>query len=277
MVGTALGYAVVGSFDWDLFILALLSMMALHSGANIVNDYYDHLSGNDWVNRNVTPFSGGRRFIQEGILSPRATLITALVFLAIGVGIGLVILWLTRSVFILGLGLAGLLGGFFYTAKPVQLGYRAAGEVVIALLFGLMPVYGAYYLQTGALDVIVLGPALVVSGLIFLVILINEFPDKDADARVRKQTLVVRLGIPAAVWIYRIVLLSSYGFAAVMLRSKTTFFAGLFYVLTLPLAVLALRATHTRDLITPGNVRANQLTVLMHALGAVSLTAGLMV
>jgi 1,4-dihydroxy-2-naphthoate octaprenyltransferase len=272
-----LGYTMAGSFDGGLFVLALLSMIALHSGANIVNDYYDHLSGNDWVNRNVTPFSGGRRFIQDNILSPRETLTTALMFLAIGAGIGLVILWLTRSVFILGLGVVGVLGGGFYTARPVQLGYRAAGEVVIALLFGLMPVYGAYYLQTGTLDMIVLGPALVVSALIFLVILINEFPDKDADARVHKQTLVVCLGIPAAIWIYRIVLLSSYGFAAVMLRSKTTFFAGLFYVLTLPLAVMAFDATNSRDLVTPGNYRASQWTVLLHAAGAVSLTAGLMV
>ncbi len=277
VVGSALGYAVAGALDWGLFVLALLSMMALHSGANIVNDYYDHLSGNDWVNRNVTPFSGGRRFIQEGILSPRATLITALVFLATGSGIGLVILWLTRSVFVLGLGVAGVLGGFFYTARPLQLGYRALGEAVIALLFGLMPVSGAYYLQTGSVHAIVLGPALVISALIFLVILINEFPDRQADAQVLKQTLVVRLGIPAAVGIYRLVLAGSFGIAVVMLGSKITFFAGLFYGLTMPLAFMAWRAANTRDLGTPGNFRASQGTVLMHALGSVSLTVGLMI
>jgi len=143
LVGSAAGYAVIGTFQPILFVLALLAIMALHSGANITNDYYDHLSGNDWVNKNPTPFSGGRRFIQEGTLSAKATLLAALFCLAAGSAIGLVILYLTRSVFILVLGLIGLLGGFFYTARPVQLGYRCIGEPVIALLFGLLPVFGS--------------------------------------------------------------------------------------------------------------------------------------
>jgi len=81
LVGSCLGYAVAGAFQLHLFILALLAIMALHAGANMTNDYFDHTSRNDWVNQNPTPFSGGRRYIQQGILSPRATLLTALFFL----------------------------------------------------------------------------------------------------------------------------------------------------------------------------------------------------
>ncbi len=129
-------------------------MMALHAGANIANDYFDSLSGNDWANKNVTPFSGGRQFIQQNILSPKATLAASLFCLALGALLGLVILYLTHSWFILILGLIGLLGGFFYTAPPVKLGYRGVGEIAIAFLFGILPVYGSYYLQTGAIDII---------------------------------------------------------------------------------------------------------------------------
>jgi len=195
-VGSALGYATAGTFQPMLFILAMLAIMALHAGANIANDYFDHTSGNDWLNRNPTPFSGGRRYIQEGILSPKATLIIALAALAVGSVIGIVIVWLTRSVFILILGLIGLLGGYFYTASPVRLGYRCIGEFVIALLFGLLPVYGSYYLQTQTIGQLPLLPACIVGILIFLVILVNEFPDIVADAAVNKRTLVVRFGVP---------------------------------------------------------------------------------
>lgn len=277
LVGSATGYAVLGTFQPVLFFLALLSIMALHSGANITNDYYDHVSGNDWVNKNPTPFSGGRRYIQEGILSARATLLMALFCFAAGSAIGLVILYLTRSVFILALGLTGLLGGFFYTARPIQLGYRCFGEAVIALLFGLLPVFGSYYLQTQSLNAVVLLPAFIVSILIFLVILVNEFPDSIADAAVGKRTLVVRFGIPTCVWIYRPVLIASFGLAIVMLFYRVTFFAGVFYLLTFPVAVFAIKLVNYEDLSKPGQYRASPMTILLHTAGSVVLAAGFVI
>jgi 1,4-dihydroxy-2-naphthoate octaprenyltransferase len=191
LVGSALGYAASGSFSVGLFVLAGLAIMALHAGANVINDYFDHLSRNDWVNENPTPFSGGSRFIQKGLLSPRATLLAGLAYLAIGSGIGLLIVLLTRSLFILGIGVVGVLGGFFYTAGPVRLGYRGIGEVVIGFLFGILPVYGSYYLQARSIDLLPLLPALIVAVLIFLVILINEFPDLAADVTVRIKALLL--------------------------------------------------------------------------------------
>ncbi len=276
LIGSATGYAFTGSFDWLLFALAAIGITALHSSANVTNDYFDHLSGNDWVNKNPTPFSGGRRFIQEGILSAKATFIMAIICLAVGSAIGLLILYLTRSVFILILGITGLLGGFFYTARPIQLGYRCFGEFVIAMLFGLFPVYGSYYLQAGRIDTIPLLPAVVVSILIFLVILINEFPDRPADAQVNKRTLVVWLGVPACVWIYRVSLSVTFAVAAVMLTTSLMFFAGLFYLLTLPLAIFAMRLANKDDLNRPGYFRASQSTVLLHTVGSLALSVGML-
>jgi len=287
LVGSTLGYAMAGVFHPHLFILALISIMAIHAGANMANDYFDHTSRNDWLNQNPTPFSGGSRYIQKGVLSPRAVLLTALIALAVGSAIGLVIVLITKSVFILILGLIGLLGGYFYTAPPVRLGYRCIGEPVIALLFGLLPVYGSYYLQTetiggprsaGTLGTVVLLPAVIVGILIFLVILVNEFPDLDADAAVNKKTLVVRFGVPAAIWIYRIALITSFIIAAAaMLIYPLCFFAGLFYLFVLPIAVLAIKFVNKEDLTTPGQYRANKITVLLHSIGALALTAGFIV
>jgi 1,4-dihydroxy-2-naphthoate octaprenyltransferase len=275
LVGSALGYAVAGTFDWLLFVLALLAIMALHGAANIINDYFDHLSRNDWLNENPTPFSGGRRFIQDGVLSPKATLLAGLGYLAVGCGIGLLIVWLTRSPVILGIGLLGALGGFFYTARPLQLGYRGVGEIVIGLLFGVLPVYGAYYLQAQLLDALPLLPALIVADLIFLVILINEVPDLPADAAVNKRTLVVLLGVSACVWVYRAALAATYAMAAAMLLHRTTLLAGALYLLTLPLAVFAMRLANAKDVTQPGRYRANQTTILLHNLGSAALAAGL--
>ncbi|NIU59307.1 MAG: 1,4-dihydroxy-2-naphthoate octaprenyltransferase [Phycisphaerae bacterium] len=278
LVGSCLGYATVGSFNWPLFILAMLAIMAIHSSANLSNDYFDHLSGNDWANDNPTPFSGGSRYIQKGILSPKAMLLAALVALAFGSALGVVIILLTQSVFILILGILGMFGGFFYTAPPLKLGYRYIGEIIIALLFGLLPVYGSYYLQTGLIDAVPLLPGCVVGILIFLVIFINEFPDLKADAAVDKRTLVVHFGVPASAWIYRSALIASFLIAAAaMLIYSSMFFAGLLYLITLPLAVLAIKSANKKDLTTPGQYRASRITVLFHAVGSLALTLGFII
>ena len=82
LVGSSLAYATTGSFNLGLFILALPAIMALQAGANITNDYFGHISGNDWANKNPTPFSGGRRFIQSQI----TVLLHAIGSLALTVG-----------------------------------------------------------------------------------------------------------------------------------------------------------------------------------------------
>jgi 1,4-dihydroxy-2-naphthoate octaprenyltransferase len=277
LVGSSLAYTITGSFNFLLFILAMLSIMALHAGANMANDYFDHLSKNDWNNNNVTPFSGGSRSIQKGRVSPKATLIAALSFLAIGSLIGLIIVILSKSIFILILGVIGLLGGFFYTAPPIKLGYRCVGEIVIAFLFGLLPVFGSYYLQTGTLDIIPLLPAVIVGILIFLIIFINEFPDLAADASVNKTTLIVRFGVPTSVWIYRIALISCFIFAAAMMFYRSMFLAGLLYLFTLPFAVLAVKSANKEDLTKPGQFKANQMTVILHTAGSLALTIGFII
>lgn len=278
LVGSAAGFAVMGTFDWPLFILAVVSIMLLHSGANLANDYFDHISGNDWVNRNPTQFSGGSRFIQDGILSAKTILRLSLFCLAAGIAIGILIVLLTRSFFIFALGFIGCLGGFFYTAPPLKLGYRSLGEVVIGFLFGILPVTGSFYLQTGTFDWLILLPAGIVAILIFLVILINEFADREADAAVKKKTLVVIFGVTAGVWIYRTALVMSYlaALIAIFLNGQL-FFSGLFYLLTVPIAFAAVQFANKRDLAAVGKLSANKVTILLHLVGGLALAIGFIV
>jgi len=278
LVGSALGYAVSSGFNLLLFAFALLAIMLLQGGANIVNDYFDHTSGNDWVNKNPTPFSGGRRFIQEGILSPGTTLLAGIAAMLIASAIGVVIVLLTKSMFILVLGLIGLFGGYFYTASPIRLGYHSIGEVIIGFLFGLLPVCGAYYLQTGVVDSIALLPGIIVGLLIFLIILVNEFPDADADAAVNKKTLVVKFGVTKAVWIYRTAVAAGYIAAiAIIMVYRNMFWAGLLYLFTLPIGIAAIKFVNKEDMVKPGQLKPSQITILLHTVGSLAITVGFII
>jgi len=110
LVGTSAGFAVAGSFNLALFMLALFAIICLQLGANLANEYFDHLSGNDRLNKNRNPFSGGSGLIQQGLTSPRTVLIAAWLAFALTATAGMVMLLITKSAFILALGLIGIFG-----------------------------------------------------------------------------------------------------------------------------------------------------------------------
>jgi 1,4-dihydroxy-2-naphthoate octaprenyltransferase len=197
-LGAAVAWYQTGCFHGGLFVLTVIAAVLLHAGANIANDYYDHLSRADDINPNYyTPFYGGSRMIQQGLMTPRATLIAALVCLGVAAAIGGVLTWL-RGWPVLALGLVGGLSGFFYTAPPLKLSYRGWGELAVALDFGVLMVAGAEYVQARTITAAGLVASIPVALLILLVLYVNQFPDAPSDAQAGKRHLVVRLGTARA-------------------------------------------------------------------------------
>ena len=203
-----------GSVRWGLAALSVGGVAVIQAGANLANDYFDHLSGTDPANRHATHFSGGSRVIQEGILSARAILAAALLCLAAGAACG-VYLWLaTPGHTLLWIGLAGVAIGWFYTAPPLRLSHHGLGELSIFLAFGVLPVMGVEWVQRGLLT-LEIGWAGVPAGLLVAAILVvNEFPDVEADAAAGKRHLVVRLGRRRAVALYEVLVLGAYAAVA---------------------------------------------------------------
>jgi 1,4-dihydroxy-2-naphthoate octaprenyltransferase len=278
IVGTAAGYAATGTVNWLLALLAVASIVCLNAGSNMLNDYFDHLSGNDWLNDNVTAFGGGSRYIQNGIVTPRQMLISGAGALATGCLIGLVIVLLTRSWFILALGIAGAAGGLFWTAPPVRFCYRFIGEPYIFLLFGPLPVYGAFYLQTGEFKTWPLWPGVIVGLLIAMVAEVNSFPDREADTKVDKRTFVVRYGVRAGVLLYRVCISGSFFIAwfSIIFVEQMVCPAGLL-TLTLPLALAAMWSANEDNLATPGCDTPNKFTIILHSAAGAAMTAGFII
>jgi 1,4-dihydroxy-2-naphthoate octaprenyltransferase len=189
------------------FFPALLTMifaLVAHAGANVVNDYYDDLSGCDGANKErVFPFTGGSRFIQNGVL-------TASEVKAFGYGLlGVVIppgLWLTfhSAPGLLAIGAAGLATGWAYSAPPLKLQSRGLGEFAIIAGWTLI-VMGSDYVQRGEFDFLALAAGLGFALLVADVLYINQFPDIRADALAGKRTLVVRLGARLSRWGYALI------------------------------------------------------------------------
>jgi 1,4-dihydroxy-2-naphthoate octaprenyltransferase len=179
-------------FSLGLAALTLLGAIAVHLGLNVTNDIFDTLSGADAVNFTPTKFSGGSRVLQYGLVNMRQMTALAAVFYAVGIIVGLVLVAIS-GLGLLWLGLAGILISYFYTAPPLRLVHRGLGELCVALGFGPIMVLGAYFVQTGHYALRPLILSIPVAILVMLILYANEVPDRFADAKAGKRTLVVRM------------------------------------------------------------------------------------
>jgi len=275
IVGGAVAYWETGTFLWGYWLATLVALVLLHAAANLANDYYDHLSRNDEINVEfISPFTGGSRFIQQQLTSPISILIAALLCLAAGSGIGLILVWL-RGWPILALGVVGGLSGFFYTADPLRLGYRGLGEIFIFLDFGVLAVLGTYYVQTRQFTLSAGAASIPVALLIAAVLWINQFPDYNADRAVDKRHWVVRLGRRRACYVYAAELLVALLAVPVFVTLGWLPPLTLIALLPLPVAISAMR-TAFRHYDQPNKLLpANVGTIVIHLATGLLLAVGL--
>ena len=273
----AMAWYVTHEFHWGYWVLTLLGMMFIHSGANLANDYYDHVSGNDEANVEfLRPFTGGSRLIQTGEVRARHILIASLISFAVGSAIGFYLVW-ARGLWILAFGAIGVISAFFYTAPPLKLGYRGIGEPFIALNFGILPAIGTYYVQAQELSWAAIAAGLPSTFLITAVLFINQFQDMKADASVGKRHWVVRLGRRRSRHIYFALVLAapiSLVAAVVLGWLPAAALIALAPVLMLP-GMFKAAYVHYED---PQKLApANAGTVGMHLLTGILVTVGIVI
>ena len=221
LLGCWLGFAAAHragvAIDGWLVAVATFFALVAHAGVNVINDYFDAHNGSDAANTGrVFPFTGGSRFIQNGVMSLEETgkYGRALFLVVIPAG-----LWLCTQVNLglIAFGVAGLLIGWAYSAPPLQLMSRGLGELSVVLGW-LVIVTGADYVLRGSYAwapwLVGMPFALLVGNILF----INEFPDREADALAGKATLVVRWGPEAAKWVYLLVMLLAHAWVVMAIE-----------------------------------------------------------
>lgn len=208
LAGCLLGFATAWSSGVTLKVAMAVATLWLallaHAGINVLNDYYDHLNGTDEANTGrIFPFTGGSRFIQNGVLTPTQTLAFGLFLFALVVAGGL---WLTANSGkgLFWIGLAGLFIGWAYSAAPFKLNSRGLGEACVVAGF-LLIVAGADFVQRGAYANLPWLAGLPYALLTTNILFINQFPDREADAIAGKHHWVVRLAPEQAVSMYALI------------------------------------------------------------------------
>jgi 1,4-dihydroxy-2-naphthoate octaprenyltransferase len=259
-------------FDWGLLWLTMIGTALANAGCNLANDYFDHRSGDDLLTR-ATPFSGGSKVIQEGLLSPTQVRNASIISLVLCAAIGLYLNARTGGWILLLVGVIGIVIAWFYTAPPLRLGSRSGvGEVVCVLGCGPVIAFGAYFVQTKALTWAGLVAGLPIGLLMGLVLFINEFQDVEADAAVGKRTLVVVMGTKAARRLLAATFAVAYALVVALALTDVLPRASLLVLVTLPIASFAALRAHRYHADRPRLLPANAAVVATHLVSGIILT-----
>jgi 1,4-dihydroxy-2-naphthoate octaprenyltransferase len=272
LVGSGLAFSVQHSVNVFWLIVSAVGIYLIEIGKNAANEYIDYESGVDrFVEpQNRTPFSGGKKTIVQGKLT-----LTEVKAIAVGTFVAAAVIGLLIMVYreprVFWVGALGLFLSIFYSLPPFKFAYRGLGELMVGITFGPLITLGMFMVLTNTVDVMVVITAIPIGALIANVLWINQYPDYEADARGRKRNWVVRLGKKRAVKVYGLLFAVAYfGFVilAVLYRNPV----WLLGLISLPIAIRAVKtaAKHFDDI--PSLVSANAGTVKVYAITGLSMT-----
>ncbi len=239
---------------WPQALLATVLALLAHAAVNVINDVADHHNGTDAANTaRVFPFTGGSRFIQNGVLDASQMALLAQALTAAVILGGCVLVW-HGGIWLLGIGFIGVSLGWAYSAPPLRLNSRGLGELTVLTCFLLLP-QGMQVVLSGRPDGGLVWLSLPFALLTTAILYINQFPDREADALAGKRHWVVRLSLAAAVAGYGLLILLAYACLMVAVALGKLPSACLAALLTAPLSVFALVRLH-RDAASPAQLRS---------------------
>jgi len=231
-----------GAFDLGHALLGFVGLLLCHISVNVLNDYFDYRSGIDLKTRR-TPFSGGSGLLPAAALKPahvlRFGVASFLLALPIGVYFVLVSGWL-----LLPLLVVAALCILLYTPLLTKSGWP---EWSPGVGLGALPILGTYFIQTGEYT-LAAALASVPSGfLVHNLLLLNEFPDVEADKTAGRKTLPIAMGKRKAARVYAAVTAAVYVWIAALVAVRVMPVFCLLAFLTLPLAIKAIQGALDPD------------------------------
>ncbi len=264
VVPVALG-AVVGvghgSARWWTVPLAMIVSLALQVGVNYANDYSDGVRGTDEVR------VGPMRLVASGAASPGAVKRAAFAAFGVAAMVGLVLAAAT-SWWLLAVGVASMLAGWFYTGGAHPYGYLGLGEVFVFVFFGLVATVGTTFVVIEELPALTWVLGGVAGSLACALLVVNNLRDIPTDREVGKRTLAVRLGDRATRWLY--VALVCVAFGLVVVASSIGAWGALLGLAAIAPAVVPVRAVQR-------GATGRDLIAVLGATGKVQLAVGALV
>ena len=259
-----------GQINWWFAVLCILGAVAAHISVNALNEYFDFKSGLDAKTRR-TPFSGGSGTLPANPQAAGYAFITGIVGLAVVAAIG-AIFTIQRGWGIVPLGLLGMLVIYIYTTWLLKLPFLSL--ISPGLGFGTLVVMGTDFVLTGSYSLPGFLVSLVPFFLVSNLLLLNQFPDVEADKTIHRRHYPITIGRQVSAKIFVAFYALAYLAILVGVFVFHTPYLSLLGLLTLvfaiPASLCALRNAVDIPKLIPAlgqNVLVNILTPVLVAIG----------
>lgn len=195
-----------GTVDFWYLFLVLIGALSAHISVNALNEYYDFKSGLD-LRAKRTPFSGGSGTLPQRPQEARNALATGLTAFCVTSMVGVFFLCV-RGLLLLPLGVIGLVLVFTYTIWLTRRPLLCL--IAPGLGFGQLMVMGTGFALTGGYSWATFIASLIPFFLVSNLLLLNQFPDVDADQTVGRRHFPITVGKRNSALIYGTFLFSAY-------------------------------------------------------------------
>lgn len=224
-----------GAFHLGHAVLAFVGLLLAHISVNVLNEYFDYRSGVDLATKR-TPFSGGSGILPAGLLRPKQAFWFGLAAFILTIPIGVYFV-IVSGWPLLPLLIVGAICVLLYTPLLLKMGWP---EWAPGVGLGTLPVLGVYFIMTANY-----APAIVASIpsgiLVHNLLLLNEFPDIEADKTGGRRTLTIVLGGKKASLVYSVLTGIVYLWIIGGVAAGQMPLFALLALLTLPFAIKSIR------------------------------------
>ncbi len=231
LLGAMLALLNGGQASWYLMPFIAISLLFLHAGSNVISDVDDYRHGVD-----AKDTLGGSRVLPDGLLSSKEMFRFGMILFALAVLFGLPII-LDRGMMVLWLGIIGIVGGFFYTGRPIGYKYVALGDIFIFLLYGPAIVTGTLYALTGVFSISAALISIPLGLLVTGILQANNLRDIINDRKANIKTLATVFGEGFAKGEYVFLIVGAYLTVVLLVVFNVLSFWSLLVFLSLPIAL----------------------------------------
>ncbi|MFC2048444.1 prenyltransferase [Chloroflexota bacterium] len=229
-----------GAFHLGYALLAFLGLLLAHISVNVLNDYFDYRSRIDLETKR-TPFSGGSGILPSVLLTPRQVFWLGIGSFLLAMLIGVYfVMTLDRGWLLLPLLLVAAVCILLYT--PLILKSRWP-EWAPGVGLGILSVLGAYFVQTAEYTWPVVIASIPSGILVHNLLLLNEFPDVEADRKAGRKTSPITMGKDKASIFYSVLTAVVYLWIIGGVVAGVMPGFSLLGLLTLPLGIKAIRGS----------------------------------
>jgi 1,4-dihydroxy-2-naphthoate polyprenyltransferase len=272
-VGVGTAYWQTHQISWLQILLVLIGALSTHICVNTFNEFFDFKSGLD-AKTQRTPFSGGSGTLPAHPETAKSTLFIGMATFAIAATIGLYFVWL-RGWLLLPLGAVGL---FLLVTYTVWLVYNPVLCLMApGLGFGVLMVMGTHFCLTGSYSWTSFVASLVPTFLVSDLLLLNQFPDVDADKNIGRNNFPIAIGRQASSVLYGILLLLAYVSIAVGVIAGLLPLFSLLALLTVIPAWKACRGAYQNAENIPALIPSMRINVVINLTTPIMLAVGLFI